>query len=81
MNIVLSARTQKLLEDRMKKGGYVNPDEALFAALESLEEADALELDSETHAAIDRAEAQIARGEYRDWEDVKTELRAKFPGG
>jgi hypothetical protein len=35
-------------------------------------------LDDETLDAIDRAEAQVERGEVHDWEDVEKELRAKF---
>ena len=83
MNIVLSPATKKLLEDRMRKDGFSTPDDALRSVLEALEQNDALEevgadgLDEETLAAIDRAEDQIVRGEHRDWEEVKAELRAK----
>ena len=40
-----------------------------------LDQVEPEELDEKTLAAIDRAEAQIERGEFRDWEDVKAELR------
>lgn len=46
----------------------------------SLDECQSKALDEEILAAIDRAEEQIARGEYRDWEEVKSELRAKYLG-
>jgi Arc/MetJ-type ribon-helix-helix transcriptional regulator len=81
MTVELSAETQKLLEDRMKRGGFPNPDAALRAALETLGEVEgeALEdLDANTLAAIERAEAESARGEARPWEEVKAELRARF---
>ncbi len=41
---------------------------------------DPLELDEETLNAIDEAEDQIDRGEYRDWKEVSAELRAKYLG-
>ncbi len=81
MTITLSAETQKLLEARMKQGGFQTPDAIVRIALETLDqiEGEALEdLDDETQAAIERAEAQSARGEGRPWEEVKAELRAKY---
>jgi Arc/MetJ-type ribon-helix-helix transcriptional regulator len=84
MTISLSPETQKLLEERMKRGGFATPDDAVRVALEMLEqyEGEALEdLDPDTLAAIERAEAQSARGEGRPWEEVKAELRAKFLQG
>ena len=85
MIISLSPETQRLLEERMKKGAYLNADDAVREALERLDQDDADELESkpldeQTLAAIDRSEAQIARGEFRDWEEVKAELRAKYLG-
>ena len=81
MTIEISSETQKLLEDRMKRGGFANPDAAVKAALETLGEVegDAIEdLDPETQAAIEQAEAESARGEGRPWEEVSAELRARF---
>lgn len=81
MTITLSPETQKLLEARMKQGGFQTPDAIVRIALETLDqiEGEALEeLDDETQAAIERAEAQSARGEGRPWEEVKAELRAKY---
>jgi acyl-CoA reductase-like NAD-dependent aldehyde dehydrogenase len=36
------------------------------------------ELDPQTRAAIEEAEAQFERGEGRPWEEVREALRAKF---
>lgn len=80
MDVTLSPETQKLLEDRMNRGGYASPDAVVRSALEALDqvEGEALEdLDGATIAAIERAEAQSARGEGRPWDQVKAELRAK----
>ena len=81
MHIVLSPETQKLLEERMRSGRFATPDEAVRAALQTLGdvEGDALEdLDAETRAAIERADAQGDRGEGRPWEQVRDELRARY---
>jgi len=78
MAISLTAETQKLIEDRMKRDGYPTPDDVVRAAMELLDQP--AELDAETLAAIDRAEEQIERGEYRDWAEVSAELRRKYLG-
>lgn len=78
MTLTISPETQKLIEERMKNGTYPSVDDLVYAALTALTELENLPLDDETLAAIDRAEEQIARGEYRDWDDVKAELRSKY---
>lgn len=81
MNIVLSPETQKLLEERMRSGRFATADDAVRAALQTLGEVegDTLEdLDPETQAAIDRADAQGDRSEGRPWEQVREELRARY---
>jgi Arc/MetJ-type ribon-helix-helix transcriptional regulator len=81
MPILLNPETEKLLEERMKRGGYSSADEIVRAALETLDhsEAEMIEdLDPKTQAAIIRAEAQADRGEGRPWNLVKAELQARF---
>jgi Arc/MetJ-type ribon-helix-helix transcriptional regulator len=81
MTITLSPETQKLLEERMKQGGFESPDMVVRVALETLDqiEGEALQdLDEETQAALVEAEAQADRGEVRPWEELKAELRAKY---
>lgn len=81
MTILLSAETQKLLEEKLLKGGgYQSADEVVHAALEALNIAEEHALDDETLDAIDRAEDQIEHGEVHDWTDVREQLRAKFLG-
>jgi Arc/MetJ-type ribon-helix-helix transcriptional regulator len=81
MSLTLSAETQKLIEERMTRGGYSSPDELVRDALNLLDHVeDEEQLDEETLAAIDQAEEEIDRGECRDWEEVKAELRAKYLG-
>ena len=79
MNIVLSPATQKLLEDRMKKGGYSTPDEVMRIALEQWDRQEAdpdAELDDEGLAAIEEGLAQAERGECQPLEDVRAAFRA-----
>ena len=81
MTISLTPETQKLLEEQMKKHGYVNADQAVRIALEKLdqEEGEYVEdMDPDTHAAIERGLAQADRGEGRPWEQVREEIRARF---
>lgn len=81
MNISLTPETQKLLEEQMKRGGYATADDVVRLALETLHqtEGDPLEsLDPGTLAAIERAEAQSARGEGRPWEEVRSQLQEKY---
>jgi len=76
MSITLSPETQKLIAERMQRDGYPSADDVVRAALESMDQED--RLDGDTLAAIDRAEAQIERGECRDWKEVSGELRKKY---
>lgn len=81
MTITISPETQKLLEAQMKKGNFSDPDAVLRIALQTLEQAqgcDYEDLDPETRAAIEKAEAQYERGEARPWEEVREELRTRF---
>ena len=78
MTISLSPQTQKLLEDRMRKGGFPTPDDAIRAALQISEATTQLDLDDETSAALEEGEAQIDRGECRPWEQVRDEIRTRF---
>jgi putative addiction module CopG family antidote len=81
MNLSLNPETQKFIDEQVKAGRYHSPEAVLEDAVKRMMDEDAMELDDETLAAIDESEDQIARGEYRDWEDVSAELRAKYLGG
>ena len=78
MTIVLSAGTQKLLDQKLKSGEYGSADEVLHAALEALDWAAGGLLDEATLDALDRAEDQIERGEEHDWKDVRERVRDIF---
>jgi len=81
MAVVLSAETQKLIEERMKETGVGSPDELVRVALQTLHQVrgeDFEELDAATRAAIEEGLAQADRGEGRPWEELREELRARF---
>jgi Arc/MetJ-type ribon-helix-helix transcriptional regulator len=81
MTINISPQTQKLLEEQMKKGNFSDPDDVLRIALQTLEQTQGTpyeDLDPDTRAAIEEAEAEFQRGEARPWEEVKAEIRARF---
>ena len=80
MTITLSAETRKLLEEKLKSGGYGSAEEVVHAALQALSELEARDVDEETHDAIDRAEDQIDRGEVHDWETVREQVHKIFQG-
>ena len=74
---ILCPDTEKLIADRLRQGGYKSADELVRVAIETLDQMQTQEVDSETLDAIEEAEAQYARGEGRPWETVREELRAK----
>jgi Arc/MetJ-type ribon-helix-helix transcriptional regulator len=76
MTITLGPETQRLLEDQLQKGIFASPDEALRAALQALDELG--ELDEGTLDAIDESDAQIARGQVLEWDEVLARVRAKY---
>ena len=80
MSISLRPETQKLTEDRMKRGGFSTPDDMVRVALETFDHCDSDDLDAATLAAIDRAEAQYDRGEGIPVDNAIAQLRQKHFG-
>jgi Arc/MetJ-type ribon-helix-helix transcriptional regulator len=84
MSILLSDETLRLIEEQMKSTGCASADELIRAALEALggtRGEDIEDLDPETQAGLERAEAESARGEGQSWEDVRAVLMAKYVNG
>ena len=77
MNIALSPKTRKLLEHRMKRGGYRSADEAVRAGLAYLEQQEhAGEFEpGELDKLLAVANEEIERGELLDGETVFAEIR------
>jgi len=83
MTISLSPKAQKALEERMRRGGYATPEEALLAGLASLEQQEAYGdfAPGELDKLLAEGEADIQRGDLLDAKDVFDELRELGSGG
>ena len=81
MSISLNPRTQKLIEERMKATGCSTPDELVEVALQTLDQVqgrDYDQLDADTQAAIEEAEAQHQRNEGIPLDEAFARLREKY---
>lgn len=70
MDLVLSPETQKLLEQRMSRGGYKTPEEAVRAGLAYLEQQEQTGdfAPGELNRLLAEADADIERGDLIDGE-------------
>ncbi|HEX8910724.1 MAG TPA: hypothetical protein VF796_00090 [Humisphaera sp.] len=83
MTLTLAPDTLKLIEQRMQKYGLQSADEAVRAALLTLNELESEpsgRLDPETLAAIEQAEAEAERGEGIPADEAFAMLRRKHFG-
>jgi antitoxin ParD1/3/4 len=78
MGLSLTPETERLIEERVKRGGYASADDAVRAALASLgqQENHGDFAPGELDRLIAEAEAQFERGEVTDAEEVFGEIRA-----
>ena len=77
MSISLSDDTRRLIEERMKQGGYTSADELIRDVLGGSGGMAIEPLDEETLNAIDRAEEQIQRGQFKNVHEVIHEWRQR----
>jgi predicted transcriptional regulator len=77
MTITLSLETQKLLEERMKAGGFQTADDALRAVLQNQPEMEIDDRSPETLAAIREGIADLDAGRSRPWDEVERDLIAR----
>ena len=81
MDITLSPELQKFVEEKVKAGEFQSPAQVVEAGLARLMlDPPPDELDDETLAAIDRAEAQLDRGEGIPLDEAFQRLRKKHLG-
>jgi hypothetical protein len=78
MTIELSPEIESLINEKMIAHGMTTVDELIMMALSLLPADSGEEIDDQTWAAIEEAEAQYQRGEGRPWEEVRSELHEKF---
>ena len=72
---------EKFIQQEVKAGHFPSAEAAVEAAVEQMMIQRIYELDDDTAAAINRAEAQIDRGEGIDFNKFADEMRKKFIGG
>jgi putative addiction module CopG family antidote len=78
MNVRLKPELQKFVDDEVKAGNFASADEVIEAGLARLMLDPASgDVEAETLAAIDEAEAQIDRGEGLSLDDAFARLRQK----
>lgn len=77
--VALSDETQKLLAERMQRGGYASAEDVILAGLAMLEQQEHLSsfAPGELDAMLAVADAEIERGEVLDGETVFEELRKR----
>jgi Arc/MetJ-type ribon-helix-helix transcriptional regulator len=84
MSISLSQETQRLLEERVKAGGFSNVDDFVRSAVDAYDHVNALkdyEIDDETWDAIDRAEREYQHsGRGIPVDEAFAKLRQKLDG-
>lgn len=70
---------QKFILDQVSAGNYSSAEAAVEAAVEQMMQDDD-DLDEETIAAIQEADAQYEAGQYVEWQHVRDKLRNKYTG-
>ena len=73
---------QQFVEQQVRAGRFASPAEVVEAGLARLmlDPAEDFAVDERTLAAIEEAEAQVARGEDRDFEGFAAEFRKSHLG-
>jgi putative addiction module CopG family antidote len=75
------AELEKFVDEQVRLGHFSSASEVVEAGLARLMlDPEPDELDAETLASIERAEAEFERGECRPFEEVAAELRRKHFG-
>ena len=73
------ADLQAFVEEQVRTGQFASPAAVIEAGLARLMlDPEPAESDPELEAALDRAEADVERGDCRPLEDVAAELRRKY---
>lgn len=70
---------ERFVNEQVAAGSYATAADVIEAGLERLmSDPEVAEVEAETLAAIERAEAEFDRGEDRPFAEVAAELRAKY---
>ena len=80
MSVVLNnPELTAFLKDQVERGYYESVEAALEASVARMMlDRDVEPLDDATLEAIEQAEERVAAGEFREWSEVKQDLRRKL---
>jgi Arc/MetJ-type ribon-helix-helix transcriptional regulator len=80
VTMTLSAETESLIAERIKRGGYATPDDVVRAALSVLEQVEADQIDDAQANELRTSIDQMRNSETVDWTTVLAALREKHMG-
>jgi Arc/MetJ-type ribon-helix-helix transcriptional regulator len=80
MQVALSAETQALIEERLKRGGYSSADDVVRVALDVLHQVEDGQIDDQDIADIRQAIEQMKQGQVVDWKNFSQQIRTKYLG-
>lgn len=75
MHLSLDADIQRFIEEQVRAGQYASPEDVVADAITRLRNEN---LDEETWAKIDQADAEFDAGQDRPFDEVAAELRQKY---
>ena len=78
MNLVFRPDIQRFIDDQVKSGRFPTPEAVIEAAVDDMRSTDEAELDDETVAAINEAEAQADRGEGEELDAFRARILGSF---
>jgi Arc/MetJ-type ribon-helix-helix transcriptional regulator len=78
MNLSLRPEIERYIEHQVESGDFPTPEAVVEAAIAQWQESDVEELDDETIAAINEAEAQCDRGEGIDFKLVREQWKQRL---
>ena len=84
MTLTLSADVRQFIDEKVRSGEYASAEDVIAATIATLKSTDCAgiedRLTAEDLAELDKAEAEIARGDVLDWATVAAELRKDYLG-
>lgn len=82
LTLKLTPEQQKFVDEQVKAGCFPSAEKVLEAGLARLMLDPVFDdsLDAEDMAAIEKSEAQIARGEVMEWKEASARLSKEFLG-
>ena len=80
MNLILRDDIQRFIEERVKAGQFPTPESVVEAAIADMRDVEESELDDDTIAAINEAEAQADRGEGMDLDAFRAHMDRRIAG-